>query len=211
MDVDVSSEAEEDGVNEKEFDYLLSMPIWNLTMEKVQAMQKEQDDKTFELETLLAKSPKDLWKADLQMVLEEWDDILKLDQEAKSKARPTTKGKKGATLNVKKAAAKQKKLAKAKKVAVDDEDEDPISSSDDDFMELDDDYMEKPKKKNAKVSGTKAETPTLVSKRDTSSTKRSATKKKVESTIVLDDTTDDEDTKKDVFSFPSKTESSACE
>jgi DNA topoisomerase-2 len=55
------------------FDYLLSMPIWSLTMEKVQNMQKERDEKQSELDHLLKQSAKDLWNADLDKFLQEWD------------------------------------------------------------------------------------------------------------------------------------------
>jgi DNA topoisomerase-2 len=47
------------------YDYLLNMPIYSLTQEKVVALTGERDKKAQELETLKAKTEKDLWNADL--------------------------------------------------------------------------------------------------------------------------------------------------
>jgi DNA topoisomerase II len=47
------------------YDYLLNMPIYSLTQEKVVALTAERDKKAQELETLKAKTEKDLWNADL--------------------------------------------------------------------------------------------------------------------------------------------------
>ena len=47
------------------FNYLLSMPLWSLTWERVQALQEEKLKKEHELKVLLAKSPKQLWLEDL--------------------------------------------------------------------------------------------------------------------------------------------------
>ena len=48
------------------YDYLLSMKIWSLTMEKVHALTAERDEKRNELEILMAKTPEDLWLEDLE-------------------------------------------------------------------------------------------------------------------------------------------------
>jgi hypothetical protein len=48
------------------YDYLLNMPIYSLTQEKVVALTGERDKKAQELETLKAKTEKDLWNADLE-------------------------------------------------------------------------------------------------------------------------------------------------
>ncbi|KAI9089602.1 DNA topoisomerase [Phlyctochytrium arcticum] len=76
-EMDVSEEAVQEEETEKsdklDYNYLLSMPIWNLTMEKVQKMTNDRDQKQQELEILLATDAKDLWRADLCAFLEEWD------------------------------------------------------------------------------------------------------------------------------------------
>ena len=47
------------------FDYLLSMKIWSLTMERVRALTMERDEKKKELDVLAAKTAEDLWLEDL--------------------------------------------------------------------------------------------------------------------------------------------------
>eukprot|EP00026_Physarum_polycephalum_P000381 Phypoly_transcript_00381.p1 GENE.Phypoly_transcript_00381~~Phypoly_transcript_00381.p1 ORF type:complete len:1577 (+),score=426.38 Phypoly_transcript_00381:657-4733(+) len=49
----------------KDYDYLLSMPLWNLTLEKVQELVRQRDDKSEELKVLLGTSAKQLWIHDL--------------------------------------------------------------------------------------------------------------------------------------------------
>merc|ERR1712002_878807 len=48
-----------------DYDYLLGMPMWNLTKEKKDELCKKRDDKQQELEKLKATSKEDLWLADL--------------------------------------------------------------------------------------------------------------------------------------------------
>ncbi|KAJ3158974.1 DNA topoisomerase 2 [Geranomyces michiganensis] len=57
------------------FDYLLSMPILNLTMEKVQKLTADRDTKKAELDELLATASSDLWRRDLDTLMQEWDRI----------------------------------------------------------------------------------------------------------------------------------------
>ena len=75
-------DAEEDSESEAEdtadtsskgadYDYLLGMPMWNLTKEKKEQILKERDDKKQELKDLQAKTEKDLWKDDISKFLEE--------------------------------------------------------------------------------------------------------------------------------------------
>jgi DNA topoisomerase-2 len=47
------------------YDYLLGMPLWSLTKEKVDELCKEKDDKMAELDWLLSQSSEDLWNTDL--------------------------------------------------------------------------------------------------------------------------------------------------
>ena len=55
-----------------DYDYLLSMPIWSLTLEKVDELKSEKAKKEAELNALLARSPKDLWTADLNAFEVAW-------------------------------------------------------------------------------------------------------------------------------------------
>ncbi|KAJ1653276.1 DNA topoisomerase 2, partial [Dispira simplex] len=55
------------------FDYLLSMPIWSLTRERVEKMLRERDEKQSDLDVLLKTSPMELWNRDLDAFLEGWE------------------------------------------------------------------------------------------------------------------------------------------
>lgn len=66
---DQAAEEQEGEQNEaasnKDYDYLLGMPIWNLTMEKKEEILKQQRAKATELNNLKAKSVNTLWLDDL--------------------------------------------------------------------------------------------------------------------------------------------------
>lgn len=47
------------------YDYLLSMKIWSLTMERVKALTAERDEKRRELDVLSGKTAEDIWLEDL--------------------------------------------------------------------------------------------------------------------------------------------------
>nr|ADL09409.1 DNA topoisomerase II [Omphalotus nidiformis] len=68
-DPDAGTEAEGSA---SDYDYLLSMPIWNLTKEKFEKLRKQAADQEAELLRLLEKTPKDLWNADLDKFMEDW-------------------------------------------------------------------------------------------------------------------------------------------
>ena len=54
------------------YDYLLSMPIYNLTHEKIEELKKQQEDKESEYEDLNSKSPQDIWSSELDVLEEEY-------------------------------------------------------------------------------------------------------------------------------------------
>ncbi|KAJ1675293.1 DNA topoisomerase 2 [Spiromyces aspiralis] len=64
---------------DKDYDYLLSMPIWNLTYERFQKLLQERDERVKVLETLLAKAPEDLWNEDLDEFMKNWEGNLEED------------------------------------------------------------------------------------------------------------------------------------
>ncbi|KAI9366079.1 DNA topoisomerase [Zopfochytrium polystomum] len=55
------------------YDYLLSMPIWSLTMEKVNQLKQEREDKQSEISWLTDQTPKSLWRTDLNAFLAQWE------------------------------------------------------------------------------------------------------------------------------------------
>ncbi|KAK7204117.1 DNA topoisomerase II [Myxozyma melibiosi] len=73
------AEEEDDGVvgdvDVSAYDYLLGMPIWSLTRERFQRLERERDAKEEELNTLLKKTAKDLWDADLNDFEKSWTDF----------------------------------------------------------------------------------------------------------------------------------------
>lgn len=76
---DLLVQADEDEEGEsgeiKDYDYLLGMPIWNLTMEKKDKILKEQKEKGDELRALQSKTPNMLWMDDLDHFLAELNKI----------------------------------------------------------------------------------------------------------------------------------------
>eukprot|EP00180_Rhodochaete_pulchella_P002432 Plantae.Rhodophyta-Rhodochaete_pulchella.ctg37240.p1 GENE.Plantae.Rhodophyta-Rhodochaete_pulchella.ctg37240~~Plantae.Rhodophyta-Rhodochaete_pulchella.ctg37240.p1 ORF type:complete len:367 (+),score=71.14 Plantae.Rhodophyta-Rhodochaete_pulchella.ctg37240:875-1975(+) len=52
------------------YDYLLSMPLWSLTLERVNALVKDRDAKVVEAEALRNTQPTDIWLRDLEALEE---------------------------------------------------------------------------------------------------------------------------------------------
>ncbi|KAK6525539.1 DNA topoisomerase 2 [Arthrobotrys megalospora] len=114
----------DDGVGDG-YNYLLGMPIWSLTKEKVEKLLAECGAKEEEIDAFAKRSPKDLWKEDLDIFMEEWYKQLKEDQERATKRSALKKSRKVKTTSGKAAAKKF------------------ITGSD---GESDDDFVIKPKK-----------------------------------------------------------------
>ncbi|KAI7106286.1 DNA topoisomerase [Hortaea werneckii] len=73
-----------------DFDYLLGMAIWSLTQERVEKLKKQIGEKEDEISALTSKSATDLWKADLNLLMEEWNH--QLEEEAKREKKTRSKG-----------------------------------------------------------------------------------------------------------------------
>ncbi|KAL8807981.1 MAG: hypothetical protein Q9200_004467 [Gallowayella weberi] len=67
------------------YDYLLGMPLWSLTNERLEKLKKQIGDRELEIDALLKKSREDLWKADLQDFINEWR--FQLDDEEKRRKK----------------------------------------------------------------------------------------------------------------------------
>mmetsp|Transcript_25407 Transcript_25407/g.75631 ORF Transcript_25407/g.75631 Transcript_25407/m.75631 type:complete len:832 (-) Transcript_25407:16-2511(-) len=63
------------------FDYLLGMPLWSLTTEKVEELKRQSKEKQEELMSLEGTTIQELWLRDLDAVLAELDAIEELDKE----------------------------------------------------------------------------------------------------------------------------------
>ncbi|KAM9838362.1 DNA topoisomerase 2-beta isoform 2-T2 [Aulostomus maculatus] len=66
------------------FNYILNMPLWCLTKEKVEELLKQRDQKRGELNDLQRKSSEDLWKEDLSIFIEELDNVEAHEREEQS-------------------------------------------------------------------------------------------------------------------------------
>lgn len=77
-----------DSKSNQDFNYLLSMPLWNLTLEKKEEILKQQKQKSAELKALQAKTPEQLWLDDLDEFKTELD---KFEQKEKEDAQITIK------------------------------------------------------------------------------------------------------------------------
>ncbi|KAK4569413.1 DNA topoisomerase 2 [Recurvomyces mirabilis] len=78
-----------------DFDYLLGMAIWSLTEERVAKLNKQIGDKEEEIDALSGKTVKDLWRTDLNGLLEEWNK--QLEEEAKRDKKIRSKGRRAST------------------------------------------------------------------------------------------------------------------
>jgi DNA topoisomerase II len=66
----------EQRVLERGYDYLLSMPLWSLTLERVEELRRQESKKRGELEVLQRTDPKQMWTsdlADLERALDEFE------------------------------------------------------------------------------------------------------------------------------------------
>jgi DNA topoisomerase-2 len=99
------------------YDYLLSLPLWSITLEKVEELKRAAADKRAELDVLRATQPTQMWVKDLDAfvaALEEYEAFEKTEKEL-------------GTAQAKKLAAKAKKKAAptlGRKKKADDDDED---------------------------------------------------------------------------------------
>lgn len=78
-----AEEAEDDDTagGARDYDYLLSMPVWSFTSERLERLKNQIAAKKAEHDELQALSEKDLWVKDLDAFQEEWETQLKLDDE----------------------------------------------------------------------------------------------------------------------------------
>ncbi|CAL8371464.1 unnamed protein product, partial [Boreogadus saida] len=79
------------------FHYILNMPLWCLTKEKVEELLRQRDLKTAELNGLEMKSSEDLWKEDLAVFIEQLDSVEAQERDEQNVGRVTklVKGKVG--------------------------------------------------------------------------------------------------------------------
>ncbi|OJD18168.1 hypothetical protein AJ78_01780 [Emergomyces pasteurianus Ep9510] len=116
-DEDETSDNEDTDIAANSYDYLLGMPLWSLTKERVEKLRRQIGDKETEVDTLIKLSKEDIWKADLDDFLAEWK--FQLEDEGR---RQTKRAK-----NARRASTKLKTATKGvarKRKAADDDDSD---------------------------------------------------------------------------------------
>lgn len=131
------------------YDYLLSMKLWNLTLEKVQELVRERDSKYDDLQQLQKKSPKDLWLIDLdalEVALHQFESALILEKNNELKAMNKSSKIKSKSNNT----SKKSKATKKKSKYSDEDDDD-----DSDNFDEDEDLYVKPKTKTSAVTSSK--------------------------------------------------------
>nr|CAD7454987.1 unnamed protein product [Timema tahoe] len=91
------TEEEDDKEITGQYDYLLGMTMWTLTLEKKEELLRKRDEKLQELQTLQAKTPSRLWDDDLNALLEELEKVEAKEVEEENSTKGM-KSKKGAAL-----------------------------------------------------------------------------------------------------------------
>merc|ERR1719469_822811 len=66
---------EDEDVTGPDYDYLVGMPMWNLTEEKKNAILKNRDEKQAELKKLQGTSKEAMWETDLETFLAKLDEV----------------------------------------------------------------------------------------------------------------------------------------
>lgn len=87
---------EEGEVNPKEYDYLLTMPLWALSEEKIEELSRSLSKKVDEHDTLEGTHIHEIWKQDLEVFLQALDQQEEKDEKARlANAGVRIEGKKG--------------------------------------------------------------------------------------------------------------------
>ena len=79
--------------DEKNYNYLLGMNLWSLTYEKVEELKSQKDDKEAEFNLLKDKSIKDIWKEELNELLDSYNKWYQEKQDETDDVKVKTKNK----------------------------------------------------------------------------------------------------------------------
>ncbi|KAL4389850.1 hypothetical protein HN51_010797 [Arachis hypogaea] len=117
-----------EGARVGDYEYLLSMPIGTLTLESVQKLLAEKDEKEKEYEILKATPPKSMWMEDLDQLEKKLDELETKEAEEERK-RSSQANKKTSTRAVTTKASKKPRQKNIKKANVIEEEAEDISNS----------------------------------------------------------------------------------
>lgn len=82
--------ADDSEVLSNAYDYLLGMPLWSLTQERVERLRRQIGDKEVEIDTLIKLTKEDIWKKDLDDFINEWR--TQLDEEGQRQRKVANMG-----------------------------------------------------------------------------------------------------------------------
>ncbi len=108
-----SNESGDEDESNMSYQYLLSMQIRSLTKKKIEELKRLHENKLAEVNDLESKSEKDLWKIDLNKLLEKYDEKMRLFEE--NILESTEKDKKNNSKNGTKKAPVRRTVAKKMK------------------------------------------------------------------------------------------------
>uniref|UniRef100_A0A0B7A7H4 DNA topoisomerase 2 n=1 Tax=Arion vulgaris TaxID=1028688 RepID=A0A0B7A7H4_9EUPU len=98
----MDTEEEVEDVSGPDFNYILGMPLWNLSKEKKDELCKQRDAKAEELRLLRKKTPKDLWRDDLDAFVITLEEVERKEIETETTEKPVKLGKTGKQQKLKK-------------------------------------------------------------------------------------------------------------
>jgi DNA topoisomerase-2 len=138
----------------RRYQYLLSLPLWSLTKERVQQLRDDLRACEDEISALKAKSPESMWLADLDALENAINDLENADAEEDASSTAASKQK---STNAKKSKG-GKGAAKLKRSSGKNYDEEDEDSDNDAFDSDDSDYGPKKKEKASKKTESKVAT-----------------------------------------------------
>ncbi|TVY56465.1 DNA topoisomerase 2, partial [Lachnellula cervina] len=83
--------AADEDLGARDFDYLLGLPIWSLTQERVDKLKAQMVGKKEQHDILAKRSEKDLWCEDLDAFVKEWEVQLKEEDDYQKSIRNTNR------------------------------------------------------------------------------------------------------------------------
>ena len=78
---------------DESYDYLLGMPLWNLTFEKVEELKKQMNSKDAEYKSLEKETAESIWKKELKVLREKYIGWIELKKQNDSIQKPKKKSK----------------------------------------------------------------------------------------------------------------------
>ncbi|KAL1966208.1 hypothetical protein VTN77DRAFT_4760 [Rasamsonia byssochlamydoides] len=122
--VEEEESSEEVEIASNAYDYLLGMPLWSLTQERVEKLRRQIGEKEMEIDTLIKLSKEDIWKRDLDDFLAEWR--FQLEEEQRREKKVASMGRRASSKLM--TAAGRAPAAKKRKALGDDPDDEDYAA-----------------------------------------------------------------------------------